>query len=141
MLFHYVSCYVDLFIYFVIFFFFFFYCFIFFCFFFFFSSRRRHTRWNCDWNSDVCSSDLALHAEVKPLCFMAARRVPDEAARAVQDHQAWRAPPGGRGQEEVGRVPGRGRARRAVLGEGHVRSEERRVGKEWRCLWTPEQAG
>src|SRR6266568_4275618 len=26
---------------------------------FFFSSRRRHTRWNCDWRSDVCSSDLA----------------------------------------------------------------------------------
>src|SRR5689334_4652332 len=25
---------------------------------FFFSSRRRHTRWNCDWSSDVCSSDL-----------------------------------------------------------------------------------
>src|SRR5689334_24842026 len=30
----------------------------FFGFFFFFSSRRRHTRWNCDWSSDVCSSDL-----------------------------------------------------------------------------------
>src|SRR5690242_542285 len=26
--------------------------------FFFFSSRRRHTRLTCDWNSDVCSSDL-----------------------------------------------------------------------------------
>src|SRR5438309_11727623 len=23
-----------------------------------FSSRRRHTSWNCDWSSDVCSSDL-----------------------------------------------------------------------------------
>src|SRR5689334_20022905 len=30
--------------------------------FFFFSSRRRHTRWNCDWSSDVCSSDLAGNA-------------------------------------------------------------------------------
>src|SRR5689334_24101575 len=30
-------------------------------FFFFFSSRRRHTRWNCDWSSDVCSSDLPAH--------------------------------------------------------------------------------
>src|SRR6267143_858716 len=29
---------------------------------FFFSSRRRHTRWNCDWSSDVCSSDLVRHA-------------------------------------------------------------------------------
>src|SRR5689334_25070006 len=28
--------------------------------FFFFSSRRRHTRWNCDWSSDVCSSDLVV---------------------------------------------------------------------------------
>src|SRR5260370_2465635 len=29
-------------------------------FFFFFSSRRRHTRFKCDWSSDVCSSDLCL---------------------------------------------------------------------------------
>src|SRR5882762_7495462 len=29
-------------------------------FFFFFSSRRRHTRFKCDWSSDVCSSDLKL---------------------------------------------------------------------------------
>src|SRR6266567_4211323 len=29
-----------------------------FVFFFFFSSRRRHTRFDCDWSSDVCSSDL-----------------------------------------------------------------------------------
>src|SRR3989475_8826159 len=29
-------------------------CFVFF----FFSSRRRHTRFDCDWSSDVCSSDL-----------------------------------------------------------------------------------
>src|SRR2546427_8471597 len=29
-----------------------------FMFFFFFSSRRRHTRFDCDWSSDVCSSDL-----------------------------------------------------------------------------------
>src|SRR5256886_10232412 len=28
---------------------------------FFFSSRRRHTRFDCDWSSDVCSSDLQLH--------------------------------------------------------------------------------
>src|SRR5256886_9032574 len=26
----------------------------------FFSSRRRHTRFYCDWSSDVCSSDLSL---------------------------------------------------------------------------------
>src|SRR2546430_17633484 len=28
--------------------------------FFFFSSRRRHTRFDCDWSSDVCSSDLVI---------------------------------------------------------------------------------
>src|SRR6516164_8388234 len=32
---------------------------------FFFSSRRRHTRWNCDWSSDVCSSDLALAQRIE----------------------------------------------------------------------------
>src|SRR2546430_9386190 len=32
------------------------------CFFFFFSSRRRHTRFDCDWSSDVCSSDLVRYA-------------------------------------------------------------------------------
>src|SRR2546430_17558017 len=26
----------------------------------FFSSRRRHTIFDCDWSSDVCSSDLSL---------------------------------------------------------------------------------
>src|SRR5256886_9171566 len=30
--------------------------------FFFFSSRRRHTRFDCDWSSDVCSSDLVADA-------------------------------------------------------------------------------
>src|SRR2546430_4071342 len=30
--------------------------------FFFFSSRRRHTRFDCDWSSDVCSSDLTRHS-------------------------------------------------------------------------------
>src|SRR5438270_3436595 len=32
--------------------------FVVYSFFFFFSSRRRHTRFDCDWSSDVCSSDL-----------------------------------------------------------------------------------
>src|SRR2546430_10951179 len=31
--------------------------------FFFFSSRRRHTRFDCDWSSDVCSSDLLVLAD------------------------------------------------------------------------------
>src|SRR5688572_30865245 len=41
--------------------------------FFFFSSRRRHTRFDCDWSSDVCSSDLVTdrgpdeHARSRPV--------------------------------------------------------------------------
>src|SRR2546430_11458817 len=33
---------------------------------FFFSSRRRHTRFDCDWSSDVCSSDLRNMPLVPP---------------------------------------------------------------------------
>src|SRR5256886_561773 len=35
--------------------------------FFFFSSRRRHTRFDCDWSSDVCSSDLSIPIRVGKL--------------------------------------------------------------------------
>src|SRR6267143_3623512 len=56
-------------------------------FFFFFSSRRRHTRWNCDWSSDVCSSDLL--------------------GKAAQFGSAdWVAPIGHVACEEVGDLPG-----------------------------------
>src|SRR2546430_15600200 len=34
---------------------------------FFFSSRRRHTRFDCDWSSDVCSSDLNTHLHLMKL--------------------------------------------------------------------------
>src|SRR6266853_4015943 len=44
-------------------------------FFFFFSSRRRHTRFDCDWSSDVCSSDLVVHIAA------------DEVAHAREDPQ------------------------------------------------------
>src|SRR5688572_31790257 len=33
---------------------------------FFFSSRRRHTRFDCDWSSDVCSSDLPPPTSATP---------------------------------------------------------------------------
>src|SRR5260370_36672044 len=33
---------------------------------FFFSSRRRHTRFKCDWSSDVCSSDLGMRCSGVP---------------------------------------------------------------------------
>src|SRR5260370_28556335 len=44
-------------------------------FFFFFSSRRRHTRFKCDWSSDVCSSDLP---KLQPTTF---RSTPNEKAK------------------------------------------------------------
>src|SRR5688572_22964345 len=44
---------------------------------FFFSSRRRHTRFDCDWSSDVCSSDLEFLAggELVQVYFVRARRL------------------------------------------------------------------
>src|SRR2546430_8026116 len=39
--------------------------------FFFFSSRRRHTRFDCDWSSDVCSSDLQPHRPPRGLAICA----------------------------------------------------------------------
>src|SRR5688572_32094480 len=38
---------------------------------FFFSSRRRHTRFDCDWSSDVCSSDLRPNANPSDACAQA----------------------------------------------------------------------
>src|SRR3989475_11905574 len=42
--------------------------------FFFFSSRRRHTRFDCDWSSDVCSSDLEVRY-VEETVSLAMRRI------------------------------------------------------------------
>src|SRR2546430_10507013 len=46
---------------------------------FFFSSRRRHTRFDCDWSSDVCSSDL--HVFCTRLSWVAADAVVQRAMR------------------------------------------------------------
>src|SRR5256886_6839965 len=47
-----------------------------------FSSRRRHTRFDCDWSSDVCSSDLA---EVRALSDEALKERYAELRKQVQD--------------------------------------------------------
>src|SRR5438874_7340434 len=85
---------------------------------FFFSSRRRHTRSLRDWSSDVCSSDL-LTTRISPLAGAAlglalgviggARRLGSGAC-------------------------GRGLRSAAEGARHHLadRSEERRVGKEYR---------
>src|SRR5882762_5034925 len=44
-------------------------------FFFFFSSRRRHTRFKCDWSSDVCSSDLPVAGAARARRRQAVKRL------------------------------------------------------------------
>src|SRR5260370_14337488 len=54
---------------------------------FFFSSRRRHTRFKCDWSSDVCSSDLAgtdLPKEVKAII---PRKAAQEMRRLLEEEE------------------------------------------------------
>src|SRR5437763_2198075 len=85
-------------------------------FFFFFSSRRRHTRYIGDWSSDVCSSDLVGLAEMRSI----RRGCPSSAFRRAR-----------RGRSAKGKdFP----TRRSTT----FRSEERRVGKEWRWRWSAE---
>src|SRR5688572_32781485 len=77
--------------------------------FFFFSSRRRHTRFDCDWSSDVCSSDLA----------------PGRVARPTGADEPVGFPPALQGSDGVEPAP-------VPEAAAPARSEERRVGKECR---------
>src|SRR2546430_4357247 len=54
--------------------------------FFFFSSRRRHTRFDCDWSSDVCSSDLKKRAEefIKKLVSKISKSQMDEFLQNIE---------------------------------------------------------
>src|SRR5256886_1691782 len=59
---------------------------------FFISSRRRHTRFDCDWSSDVCSSDLNAFKNVqRALEFEALRQreALDRGERIVQETRLW----------------------------------------------------
>src|SRR5256886_6067242 len=92
--------------------------------FFFFSSRRRHTRFDCDWSSDVCSSDLfKQEALVQKNVQDLKQTIKDPKVQAMLEEF-------GSEHEKVGKVY------RAAL-EVFVRSEERRVGKECRSRWSP----
>src|SRR2546430_13596854 len=92
---------------------------------FFFSSRRRHTRFDCDWSSDVCSSDLgprdynhrlAIAGKLTNPFLLELDDLPEHLEAEPNDTPA---------QVKPLAVP-------AVL-----RSEERRVGKECRSRWSP----
>src|SRR5436190_15774718 len=104
---------------------------------FFFSSRRRHTRSLCDWSSDVCSSDLALRHRGIRYCPTAAA-LERKGGREMENAHSWRRycyshhlgrpylySNGGSGEEDC-RL-------------SNSRSEERRVGKEFKSRWWAEQ--
>src|SRR5437899_10107395 len=86
---------------------------------FFFSSRRRHTRCLSDWSSDVCSSDLVEGDNEAGLGY----RLTQQWATAGIDLQGL----------TMAVLGGRfiGFAAFDTVADAN-RSEERRVGKEWR---------
>src|SRR5260370_12779022 len=94
---------------------------------FFFSSRRRHTRFKCDWSSDVCSSDLDMGKNIHtedPNYLRVTRVWTEGIVRNYHEISAL--------ELHV--------TQRKSLGRGHLfnlRSEERRVGKECRSRWSP----
>src|SRR5205085_5835524 len=89
---------------------------------FFFSSRRRHTRFDCDWSSDVCSSDLEYPITALSLAINS----------TVPNHTYKTAGIKINASNYVlsGCTP---------ISNGYcLRSEERRVGKECRYWWSRE---
>src|SRR2546427_1797237 len=98
---------------------------------FFFPSRRRHTIFDCDWSSDVCSSDLAPGGGAQGLQH---RGIGDEIGRG-DHHFAPRT-----GQRGGPQLRGGARPLGRAFGNddgGKAESEERRVGKECRSRWSP----
>src|SRR2546430_2239925 len=94
---------------------------------FFFSSRRRHTRFDCDWSSDVCSSDLGLWQTV------CGKSEANESSIETCKRETY---------EETGlNLPPRKMKfifnDRKYDCDVYLRSEERRVGKECRSRWSP----
>src|SRR5256886_13573307 len=94
---------------------------------FFFSSRRRHTRFDCDWSSDVCSSDLEAVDPFGPIGMVDRVFLHRPGMLSM-----WGA---------IGTMLNSPRKLKTVLRrvrETWVRSEERRVGEEWRSRWAPD---
>src|SRR5689334_24347763 len=101
---------------------------------FFFSSRIRHTSWNCDWSSDVCSSDLSSAAALRGLVEPGRDRLGVGEVGPGAGPRPHVGQPG-RGWFRLG--AGAGPALRAG-GTPELRSEERRVGKECKSRWSPD---
>src|SRR5207248_4972192 len=94
---------------------------------FFFSSRRRHTRSYGDWSSDVCSSDLFFVESPNPFhgIHAAVTRRP-----RTNDNHGWQPEQRMTREEAV-----RSFTTWNAFASRQERSEERRVGKEWRARW------
>src|SRR5207247_8344673 len=95
-------------------------------------SRRRHTRSTRDWSSDVCSSDLDIPMQAVPFLLLMFKEVfIGLAIGFVAAHIFWAMEMAGRLIDTV-----RGSSMAEVLvPESELRatrSEERRVGREWR---------
>src|SRR5256886_9498034 len=93
---------------------------------FFFSSRRRHTRFDCDWSSDVCSSDLNTGQD-----FV----YPDDYADPLNPYLKMTGQMDAEGNLLTSNPETSGRYHSSWL--SMMRSEERRVGKECRSRWSP----
>src|SRR2546430_3666377 len=108
---------------------------------FFFSSRRRHTRFDCDWSSDVCSSDLDASAG-----FWLLTATAGGVGTASSSISGWASPRSSAkfvvaeaGQRTVKTLllERRQLFRQQLVIPAGVRAEERRVGKEFRPRWSP----
>src|SRR5207253_4181600 len=102
------------------------------------SSRRRHTRWPRDWSSDVCSSDLREPDWEYPgfggMHMRSAFRLRGSslASAFLLGAITVLSPMAAFGQSVYGTITG-------SVTDSSQRSEERRVGKEGRSRWSPDQ--
>src|SRR5699024_12094553 len=96
---------------------------------FFFSSRRRHTRSKRDWSSDVCSSDLLRSVRE----FFERSKNTSHVSSGYSLSRVFDLRDTRREAETDSRIEEVGNVRRMWHG---TRSEERRVGKEWRSRGT-----
>src|SRR2546430_13431687 len=94
---------------------------------FFFSSRRRHTRFDCDWSSDVCSSDLLSSSHLLLYCVIFVSLVCESGKKGFEDVYEIRV--------RLNKVRECSWQRSGCTFK--TRSEERRVWKECRSRWSP----